>query len=150
MADTVIVRIDEEYGYQDWWVVYTREQFEEAKRRWQTMKGLSCLVPVDLIFPGARGCFGEWPPKDLCRTVVKDSAEIWGHVHQPDDSHFAGLQYDIPEHCDAGEDWFEIDGKTYSPQDIDRLREESRKRRDDDYFALHPEHAHLRQETAHG
>ena len=142
MEKNILVSISEEYGYQHWWAVYTPEQFEDIKRRWQTMKGLNCLVPVDLIFPGARGCFGEWPPEALCpKNVDENYVTVSAHVHQCDDSHLADVAYDIPPNADEDDDSFELDGVVYSYAEINNLRDESRKRRDDEFFTAHPEYA---------
>jgi len=142
MEKNILVRIEEEFGYQYWWALYTPGQFEDIKRRWQTMKGLNCLVPVDLIFPGARGCFGEWPPEALCIMEFANTVEVGAHVHQHDDSYVDNLPYDIPETVNGVDDGsFEIDGVVYSDADIQTLLAESRKRRDDEFFTAHPEYA---------
>jgi len=141
MAQNILVRIVEEYGYQDWWAVYTPEQFENIKRRWQTMKGLNCLVPVDIVFPGARGCYGEWPPKALCPAEAEKCKVVNAHVHQYDDSYLEGVTYEIPPPANEEDDSFEIDGVQYSANTVHKLLADSRKRRDDEFFTTYPEHA---------
>jgi hypothetical protein len=141
MAKKVLVQISEEYGYQHWWALYTIEAFNEIRQRWKTMRGLNCLVPVDLIFPGARGCFGDWPPAAICENVVKDCVIVSAHVHECDDSYLQGVTYNIPPNADENDDSFEIDGRVYSRKEIDALFDESRKRRNDEFFTAHPEYA---------
>lgn len=138
---TILLNISEEYGYQHWWVLYTEEEFEEVRRRWQTMRGLHCLVPVDLIFPGARGQFGEWPPKPVCPELAKTCTVYNAHVHQHDDSFLATVTYKIPETVNGNEKLFMINGNVYTDAQISQLLDESRKRRSDDFYALYPEYA---------
>lgn len=138
---TILLNISEEYGYQHWWALYTQEEFDEVRRRWKTMKGLNCLVPVDLIFPGARGQFGEWPPKAVCKGLFS-TYEVYGaHVHDSDDSHLETVRYTIPDTVDGNENLFELDGVVYTDAQISQLLDESRKRRSDDFYALYPEYA---------
>jgi hypothetical protein len=138
---TILLNISEEYGYQHWWVLYTKNEFAEACRRWKTMKGLNCLVPVDLIFLGARGQFGEWPPKAVCKSLAAKCKVYCAHVHEADDSHLATVSYTIPETVDGNEDLFELDGVVYTDNQIMQLLDESRTRRNDDFYALYPEYA---------
>jgi len=107
-----VILVEEEYGYGYWLAIVCDQDLEEIKRRWLTMRGLNCLVPITMIFPTAKRCsiedWEEWinPPSG---TNVFHS-----HVHQADDSHFDALpKYKIPE-----ADKFEIDGKSYSDDDL--------------------------------
>lgn len=136
-----LLNIVEEYGYQHWWLLCTQAEFDEICRRWQTMKRLNCLVPVDLIFPGARGQFGEWPPEALCTTRAADARVVRAHVHESDDSFLETVNYTIPPATDENDDSFELDGVVYTREQIKKLLDESRERRSADYYALHPEHA---------
>jgi hypothetical protein len=140
MADkNIIVRIDEEYGFQTWWVVYTPAQFAEVCYKWTTMKNLNCLVPVDLIFPGARGCFGEWPPRAVCPVDFETYERHTAHVHQADDSYFTGAKgFHIP---DDDIEAFEIHNVIYNHAELCRLREISQQERTNDFYRLYPEYA---------
>lgn len=107
-----VILIEEEYGHGHWMAIVCDRDLEEIKRRWATMRGLNCLVPVTMIFPTAKECLREdwedWidPPKG---TKVFHS-----HVHQDDDSFFDALpKFKIPP---AEE--FSIDGKTYRDEDL--------------------------------
>jgi hypothetical protein len=129
--DYVFLKISEEYGFQSWYAFLTNEEFEEAKRRWQTIKGLNCLVPVQFIFPQAkmydRGV-ERWNLRFTDERFQPEDYEfenIWGqiaivcaHVHQSDDSYLDCVEYEIPE-----SDYFEMDGKIYSDSDITTIRD---------------------------
>jgi hypothetical protein len=138
MSD-VLIDIQEEYGYQHWWLLCTEDDFAEVCRRWQTMKNLSCLVPIDLVFPGARGQFNQWPPEAACKSRAENARVVRAHVHQCDDSWLDDITYNIPTSLDESDDSFEIDGVVYTSEQIMSLLNESRAKRTADYFTLHPE-----------
>jgi len=96
---SLLIKINEEYGFRHWTAEVTQEQFEEICRKWQTIKGLNCLVPVTLIFPTAK----KHCPQD--DRVVDYSA----HVHEFDDSNFSGA----PDYVIPKAENFEMDGKVY-------------------------------------
>lgn len=135
----VLLDISEEYGYQHWWLLCTEDEFADICRRWQTMKNLSCLVPVDFVFPGARGQFAVWPPEGACKSRAENARVVKAHVHQHDDSWLDGVTYNIPASVDENDDTFELDGIAYTREQIVALLDESRARRTADYFTLHPE-----------
>lgn len=112
-----VILIDEEYGYRSWIAIVGDAELEEIKRRWMTMKGLSCLVPVPMIFPTASVCtvedWLEWSDTEMSqdrREEVEREARVFhAHVHESDDSSFDALPgFKIPEAR-----VFEIDGETY-------------------------------------
>ena len=114
--NNVILLITEEYGYQHWMAVLTQTEFDATVARWKTIKGLHCLVPVPLLFPQAKLSSRE----EL--VSAEEQATFYGdkivsvHVHQADDSHIAGVVYEIPE-----TENFEIDGKVYSEDEINDI-----------------------------
>lgn len=118
MSNQVLVLISEEYGFQYWFVVYNRRVLEQVKNRWKTMKNLNCLVPVPLIFPGAKQYCDDYPP--IC-AVERDAMEVFhAHVHQSDDSSFDGCpNFKIPD--DEGD--FEINGKVFTNDEVVALRD---------------------------
>lgn len=116
----VLLLVSEEYGYQNWYRICTEEEYREIVRRWNTMKGLNCLVPVDFVIPGAEpfhNCRYPVPETELENYTIKGA-----HVHEPDDS---GLD-DAEPVQDA--ETFEIEGTTYSEEEIMEKLEESRRR----------------------
>ena len=49
----ITIWIQEEYGHRNWVATLTNQEYRDLIRRWQTMRGLTCTVPVDLIIPQA-------------------------------------------------------------------------------------------------
>lgn len=98
--------IREEYGYREWVAELTEDEYADLVRRWETMRGLSCLVPVTLIIPQAREALEEEYNYDFvngCKAC---------HIHECDDSHLEGSEYNIPE-----DENFWMDGKKYEVSD---------------------------------
>lgn len=95
--------IDEEYGCRTWYTELTQEEYAQLLARWETMRGLSCLVPVKLIIPQAI----EINDEQAIEIVDKDT---WYrcHIHECDDSHLEGSNYKIPE-----DSHFWMDGQKY-------------------------------------
>jgi hypothetical protein len=92
------ILIDEEYGYKMWIAEVSDVELSELIRRWKTIRGLNCLVPVTSIFPTAKEI--DILEEDIEKDVIK------AHVHECDDSYFeAAGEYKIPE-----SDHFSIDG----------------------------------------
>jgi hypothetical protein len=119
MSNQVLVLISEEYGFQRWFAVYNRRVLEQVKNRWQTMKNLGCLVPVPLIFPGAKQYCDDHPP--ICAAERETMQVFHAHVHESDDSGFdACPKFNIPEN---GGD-FEINDKTFTHDEIVALRDQ--------------------------
>jgi len=113
-----VLLIDEEYGYQRWINFLTDKEFEEAKRRWKSMKGLNCLVGIQMIFPKARkSTLAEWEDWADADTRSASAPEghriIQVHVHECDDSRIEGFDWTIPE-----ADVFEIEGVKYDNEDL--------------------------------
>jgi hypothetical protein len=98
--------ISEEYGHRRWLAELTDEEYQTACNRWRTMRGLNCLVPVQLLFPNATP---YWPkPGD---PVLEYALHC--HMHMHDDSGLDGVDYQIP---DAPTFW--IDGREYTDEDL--------------------------------
>ncbi len=104
----MLLYIQEEYGYREWLAEVSEEEFTDLKRRWQTMRGLFCSVPVQLIIPQAR----EMEDKDF-EDLRISPYDKGCHIHECDDSYLEEVDYDIPE-----DESFWLDGKSYSHQDI--------------------------------
>ncbi len=100
----MILLISEEYGCRHWTANLTDDEYKELIRRWETMRGLYCSVPVRLICPQAIPLLDreDFPENTLhC------------HIHQYDDSHLDGTNYKIPD-----DEFFWIDGKKYEYKDL--------------------------------
>lgn len=92
--------IEEEYGYRDWYLECTEEEYEKLLERWRTIRGMSCLVPVKLVFPTAVELddFREENPEHNRRC----------HMHGDDDSYLEGSNYKIPP-----DEFFWMEGRRY-------------------------------------
>ncbi len=100
----MILLISEEYGYRHWLAELTDAEYQELIRRWETMRGLNCLVPVKLIVPQAREMSDEEDyPQEAKRC----------HIHECDDSHLEGSSYKIPD-----DEFFWLDGQKYDKMDL--------------------------------
>lgn len=130
MSKPVLVSISEEYGYQEWYAVYSQQEFAKIVDRWNSMKGLNCLVPVDFIFPGAKPYFDQIP---VCVSAVDNYEMLGAHVHQSDDSFLDGGNK-VPE-----AEQFEIEGRVYTDEEISKLFQESRARSEQHLKATYPE-----------
>ncbi|RJQ25034.1 hypothetical protein C4577_06525 [Candidatus Parcubacteria bacterium] len=86
--------IDEEYGYRTWLAKLTEEEYAQLIKRWETMKGLSCLVPVKMIIPQAVEIDDEYVIRMLDDNIPYRRC----HIHECDDSHLQGSSYKIPKH----------------------------------------------------
>lgn len=92
--------IVEEYGYRDWYANLNYNEWLDLKRRWQTIRGLNCGVPVKLIIPQAVEL------DDSRIQEVKYDKRC--HIHEHDDSYIEGVDYKIPE-----DRHFWMDGRKY-------------------------------------
>lgn len=101
----ITIKIDEEYGFKSWIAHVTQEEFEEIKKRWKTIKGLHCCVPVNFIIPQA--------VESSHKKQYEKGRVLRCHIHQADDSFLDGVDYDIPE---AEE--FQIDGKVFTFEEL--------------------------------
>ena len=45
--------IREEFGFAHWAAILTNDEYRDLLRRWETMRGLNCCVPVVTIVPQA-------------------------------------------------------------------------------------------------
>ena len=108
-TEVITINIEEEYGYRSWIAHVTPEEFEIIKKRWKTIRGLHCCVPVNLIIPQAIESF---PKKEYMRGKV-----LHCHIHQSDDSFLDEVEYKIPE---AEE--FEIDGRVFSLEELSKWK----------------------------
>lgn len=104
--------IEEEYGYRDWVAELSEEELAELRRRWCTMRGLFCSVPVPLIVPQAREASEE--------DSMNYSREGWlsAHIHECNDSWLEGVDYEIPE---AEPGVFHMDGRQYTLVDFSNM-----------------------------
>jgi hypothetical protein len=107
--------ISEDYGYRLWEADLTDEEFEELKRRWCTIRGLSCLVPVTVIIPQAKEIMDEEKRPGL-------GYKINCLLHDWDDSILCDVIYDIPKDED-----FWMDGRKYTREEVYALFEATRK-----------------------
>ena len=94
--------IQEEYGYRHWMVDLNDEEYRDLIRRWETMSGLGCLVPVIVIIPQAT-------PLDAT-SLAGMTFDAHCHIHGCEDSYLDGSSYTIPP-SDDGRFW--MDGQPY-------------------------------------
>ena len=128
----IFLFISQEYGCQEWYAVLSEDQFENLKKRWITIKGLNCLVPVSFIIEQAKPlCNHEKFPIKVGNNFI-DLQDIdffmdvvTAHIHQSDDSHISTVDYEIPE-----EDEFEMEGISYSREQVYNLFDQYKKRND--------------------
>lgn len=102
----MILFISEEYGCRDWIAELTEDEYKDLIRRWETMKGLNCTVPVQLIIPQAvlLDDFRKKEPK----------YDKYCHIHECTDSRITDSKYSIPE----DHEYFWLDGKKYTHMDL--------------------------------
>lgn len=124
MSKTILLLISEEYGYQNWYGLYDENQYKNIVARWNTMKGLNCLVPVDFIIPHAMLYESRYP---VCENSLDQFEIKHAHIHESDDSHLDGANPVPPA------DDFEIEGRVYSREEVCALLDASRKAQDE-YF----------------
>jgi hypothetical protein len=103
----VTISIDEEYGYRRWVAEMNEAEYQALLARWATMRGLNCLIPVNVVIPQARELVGDSfdMPADAIRC----------HIHECDDSYLEGSDYQIPP-----DKIFWIDGVSYNSMDLFR------------------------------
>ena len=126
----IFLLISEEYGCQEWYAVLSEDQFENLKKRWITIKGLNCLVPVNFIIEQAKPlCNHEKFPIKVGDTFV-DLQDVdffmnvvSAHIHQSDDSYISTVDYEIPEG-----DEFEMEGISHSREHVYNLFDQYKKR----------------------
>jgi hypothetical protein len=111
----MILYISEEYGYRDWLVELTQEEYCRLIQRWETMRGLNSLVPVQLIIPQA---------KEVEDYRLIPHGSINCHIHEHDDSHLYGSDYQIPPDED-----FWIEGRRYTDEEIRAIHYEEMNKR---------------------
>lgn len=132
---TIILTISEEYGYRHWYAVLSEQQFAQLQKDWQTIKGLSCIVPVQFLIPQARPLWAlpVTPEHQIYLTqngLAEHNVRIRGaHIHQSDDSGLAGVAYDIPE-----QEEFEFLGKTYTHDEVSALFNEYSNRESREFY----------------
>lgn len=119
MSKSILLLISEEYGYQSWYGIYHEDHYRNIVARWNTMKGLNCLVPVDFIIPGAMLYGSSRYP--VCESTLDQYTIRHAHVHQCDDSYLDNAR-PVPE-----ADNFEIEGRVYSREEVNAMLDESRK-----------------------
>jgi hypothetical protein len=114
--------ISEEYGCQMWYAILSEVEFEKLSKRWKTIKGLNCLVPINFIIEGAKPLVQydffsiNFDNKKIHLIDVENFFDIVEcHIHQSDDSFIEGVDYGIPEGN------FEIDGKVFSDEEVEAI-----------------------------
>jgi hypothetical protein len=113
-----VLFIEEEYGYREWVADLTAKEWDELVARWQTIRGLNCLVPVRLIVPQARQIvWGKFDSPDFGKDFHEshNRATHFAHIHEHDDSFLSGIDYEIPKTDDES---FHMDGKSWTRDDI--------------------------------
>jgi hypothetical protein len=114
----VVMFITEEYGYRHWLAIVTEQEFDAFVARWKTIKGLSCLVPINFLLPSAHVADrAEFQAAEENATAHGDRC-VSAHIHESDDSSIEGVDYTIPE-----QDNFEIDGRVYTSEEVNDLYE---------------------------
>jgi hypothetical protein len=81
--------IQEEFGFAHWAAILTNDEYRDLLRRWETMRGLNCCVPVARIVPQAE----RLKAGDLANAAF----DAFCHVHECDDSYLDGSGYMIPD-----------------------------------------------------
>ena len=109
--DKIAIFIEEEYGYREWLAIVSPDELVEIKRRWETIRGLNCMVPVPYIFPTAT----QVNLDEIERVTSEYPLErrVKAHVHESDDSSLSISDYIIPE-----SDEFEIDGEVTTHREL--------------------------------
>lgn len=102
------ILIKEEYGYREWVANLTQEEYADLLNRWETMRGLNCLVPVPLIIPQAVQITDE----ELIAFLDSGQTYYRCHIHEHDDSYLEGSYYRIPE-----AEYFYMEGIKYEKFD---------------------------------
>lgn len=118
MSKHILLLISEEYGYQHWYGIYHEDHYRNIVARWNTMKGLNCLVPVDFVIPGAMLYYDRYP---VCENTLDQYTIRHAHIHECDDSHLDGAN-PVPD-----AENFEIEGRVYSREEVSDMLDASRK-----------------------
>ena len=128
----IFIKISEEYGCQEWYAVLDENQLENLKKRWTTIKGLNCLVPVSFIVKQAMPlCNHEKFPIKISNAFVEfQDVDLfmdvhYAHIHQSDDSYISTVDYKIPE-----QEEFEMEGISYSREQVSNIFDEHRLKND--------------------
>ncbi len=108
----MILAITEEYGFREWIAELDKAEYDELLAKWQTLRGLSCCVPVKFIIPQARvlGEFEKLPSK-----------YVHCHIHESDDSYLGGCNYEIPN-----DNLFWCEGKSYTSEEVYAMIDDER------------------------
>jgi hypothetical protein len=104
----MIIFISEEYGCRKWLADLNEEEYQNFVKRWQTLRGLNCLVPVTMIIPTAVALLGDEYEQNI--EIIRNSQHC--HIHESDDSYLEGVNYKIPYDED-----FWMDGRKYKRAD---------------------------------
>jgi len=102
--------ISEEYGFREWYAELNDLEYLQLLNRWETICGLTCLVPVSLIIPQA-------VELDELRTTNPTTTHRC-HIHEYDDSFIDGSDYKIPQ-----DTHFWMDGKKYQQDEYWPIRQ---------------------------
>lgn len=85
--------IDEEYGYRTWLARLSMEEYVALLNRWETIRGMSCLVPIRLVVPQAV----EITDEEVIEMLDDGITFYRCHMHEDDDSYLEGSRYEIPK-----------------------------------------------------
>src|SRR5262245_48737628 len=100
--------IDEEYGYRTWLAELSQEEYAQLLKRWETIRGMSCLVPVRLVVPQAV----EITDEKVIEMLDAGQTFYRCHMHEEDDSHLEGSIYEIP-----ADTHFWMEGRKYEEKE---------------------------------
>lgn len=98
----ITLHISEEYGCINWIATLSTAQYRELIRRWETIRGLSCSIPVELIVPQAK--------RVTLDQLDEMTVDATCHIHECDDSYLDGSNHILSEALDGA---FWMDGERH-------------------------------------
>ena len=104
--------IDEEYGYATWKAELTQDEYARLLARWETIRGMSCLVPIRLVIPQAV----EITDEDVIAMIDAGKTYYRCHMHEDDDSYLEGSYYTIPKDTHFWMEGRKYEEKEYWPE----------------------------------
>ena len=80
----ILLMIDEEYGYREWYAFYDEDTYQQMYDKFQLlMPELNCLVEVTKMFPEA---IEGNPPEEVFEKHKEEGTVRYAHQHMADDS----------------------------------------------------------------
>jgi hypothetical protein len=122
--------IEKEYGCRIYYAWLDKCELDALVRRWRSLDGLYCGVPVPMVVPQARELYLE-VPEHMALACRRDALTM--HMHDWDDSHFSLARDHVigePDYSEPGGPLFWMDDMSYTHQDIDRWWDNYRALRD--------------------